>query len=604
MPSRTAPSLTLLNRILCALATVVAFGLTALAQITPSQDAYTNTATPTTNFGAKTLLDVQSASQNTYIQFDLSSIPSGYTGSNIAKATLKLYVNTVPAAGSFNVDFVNGTWDEKTITANILPALGTTIAASIPLSSTNVKDYVLIDVTPALQAWLNGTQPNDGIALVANGSLNATFDSKEATTQSHPPELDVVFASSGGGGITGINTANGSGLIGGGNSGTLNLSLTNACAANQVLKWSGSAWSCANLTSGGTVTSVGLSAPVSDFTVTGSPVTTAGTLGLNWAVAPTNGNVGNTIVKRDSAGGFASGLINASIATDTDLSTTITGFQLGATKETFGVFGYAASPHGVGVFGRGVGFSATSSIRPPLRGTGVWGDTSALHGTAVYATVDDGFAVQAIGSGTTVYTMAVFNANTQGPIFFAQNGSGGSCSIEANGDLFCSGSINGSAKNFRLDHPLDPANKYLTHTSIESSEMLNLYTGNAVLGADGSATVSLPDWFTALNRDFRYQLTPIGGFAPLYIAEELSDNHFVIAGGRAGMKVSWQVTGVRHDAYANANPLKVEQDKGKERGHYLHPELFGATPEQSVGWDHSRLPRVKSSAKETGRSRP
>ena len=90
----------------------------------------------------------------------------------------------------------------------------------------------------------------------------------------------------------------------------------------------------------------------------------------------------------------------------------------------------------------------------------------------------------------------------------------------------------------------------------------------------------------------------------LYIAEELSDNHFSIAGGRAGMKVSWQVTGVRHDAYANANPLEVEKDKGKERGHYLHPELFGATPEQSVGWDQSRLPRVKSAANEASQSKP
>jgi hypothetical protein len=166
---------------------------TAFAQITPSGDAYTNTATPTANFGAKTLLDVQSAFQNTYIQFDLSSLPPGYTGANIAKATLKLYVNTVPTAGSFNVDFVNGTWAEKTITSNLAPALGSTIAASIPLSSTNVKDYVLIDITSALQAWLNGTQSNDGVALVANSPLNATFDSKESTSQSHPPESSPEF---------------------------------------------------------------------------------------------------------------------------------------------------------------------------------------------------------------------------------------------------------------------------------------------------------------------------------------------------------------------------------------------------------------------------
>src|SRR4029077_4087710 len=89
----------------------------APGQLTPSGDSYTNTATPTTNYGAKTLLDVVS-SQTTYIQFNLSSIPSGYTSADITKATLKLYVNAVTTAGSFNVDYVNGTWSETTINSN------------------------------------------------------------------------------------------------------------------------------------------------------------------------------------------------------------------------------------------------------------------------------------------------------------------------------------------------------------------------------------------------------------------------------------------------------------------------------------------------------
>ena len=97
----------------------------AHSQVTPSQDAYTNSASPTTNFGTATTLGTVSSPasiQTTYIQFDLSSVPSGYTGSNVAKATLKLYVNAVTTAGSFNIDFVDGTWAEKTITANLAPA--------------------------------------------------------------------------------------------------------------------------------------------------------------------------------------------------------------------------------------------------------------------------------------------------------------------------------------------------------------------------------------------------------------------------------------------------------------------------------------------------
>jgi len=140
-------------------------------------------------------------------------------------------------------------------------------------------------------------------------------------------------------------------------------------------------------------------------------------------------------------------------------------------------------------------------------------------------------------------------------------------------------------KNFRIDHPLDPANKYLFHASIESSEVLNLYSGNAVLNASGEAVVQLPDWFEVINKDFRYQLTPIG--APgrdLYVAEEVSGGHFKIAGGRPGGKVSWQVSGVRNDAWEKAHPMEVEADKGAERGRYLTPELYGAPETARIGY--------------------
>jgi len=258
---------------LATLLTLVLLACTAaFGQIVPSQDSYTSTATPTKNFGSATTLGVES-SETTFIQFNLASIPSGYSGANITQATLKLYVNAVTTAGSFNVDYVNGAWTESTITADKAPALGTTIVASVPLVTADKNQYILINVTEAVQAWLNGSQANDGIALVGNSPLSATFDSKETTSTSHPAELDIVFAG-GGGGITGITTASGSGLIGGGNSGTLNLALTNACAAKQILQWTGSAWACASPGTG-TVTSVG-----SGSGLTGGPITGSGTLSV------------------------------------------------------------------------------------------------------------------------------------------------------------------------------------------------------------------------------------------------------------------------------------------------------------------------------------
>src|SRR5207245_6251051 len=94
----------------------------------------------------------------------------------------------------------------------------------------------------------------------------------------------------------------------------------------------------------------------------------------------------------------------------------------------------------------------------------------------------------------------------------------------------------------------------------------------------GGVVVSLPEWFEALNTDFRYQLTAIGAAAPnLHVGQEIANHQFSIAGGAPGAKVSWQVTGVRHDAYAKAHPLLAAVNKSKnERGHYLHPEAFGA----------------------------
>ena len=87
--------------------------------------------------------------------------------------------------------------------------------------------------------------------------------------------------------------------------------------------------------------------------------------------------------------------------------------------------------------------------------------------------------------------------------------------------------------------------------------------------------MELPGWFEALNRDYRYQLTALLGAAPnLHISALVADGEFSIAGGNAGQVVSWQVTGIRQDAWANANRIPVEVDKPEEdRGRFLYPEI-------------------------------
>ena len=153
------------------------------------------------------------------------------------------------------------------------------------------------------------------------------------------------------------------------------------------------------------------------------------------------------------------------------------------------------------------------------------------------------------------------------------------------GNIAVAGNIAKLGGSFKIDHPLDPANKFLSHSFVESPDMKNIYDGVTTLDTNGEAMVQMPEWFTALNRDFRYQLTCIGGFAPVYISEEMDQNHFKIGGGRAGMKVSWQVTGIRHDAWADAHRIPVEEAKPeRERGYYLAPELFGAPPQKGMIW--------------------
>jgi hypothetical protein len=157
------------------------------------------------------------------------------------------------------------------------------------------------------------------------------------------------------------------------------------------------------------------------------------------------------------------------------------------------------------------------------------------------------------------------------------------------GNTHVSGTLSKSAGSFKIDHPLDPENKYLHHSFVESPDMKNVYDGVASLDASGEARIELPEWFEALNSDFRYQLTCIGSYAPVYVAEEISGNRFRIAGGEPGMKVSWQVTGIRQDRYAQDYRIPVEEDKQPgERGKYLHPELYGASEEQAVSYDPKR----------------
>ncbi len=207
--------------------------------------------------------------------------------------------------------------------------------------------------------------------------------------------------------------------------------------------------------------------------------------------------------------------------------------------------------------------------------TAISGYAAGVGGTGVYGEADNGTGSSGVWGVSLGPTLA-------------QSGYAGlfTGSVNVSEDLLVTGMISKAGGSFKIDDPTDPANKYLYHSFVESPDMKNIYDGLVTLDPLGEAVVELPDWFEALNQDFRYQLTAVGAPGPnLYVAEEVHDHQFKIAGGKPGAKVSWQVTGIRQDAWANAHRIPVEVEKpAREQGFYLHPELFGQPAEKSIEW--------------------
>jgi len=236
--------------------------------------------------------------------------------------------------------------------------------------------------------------------------------------------------------------------------------------------------------------------------------------------------------------------------------------------------------YGVGVEGRGASIgvlgSGTGSLDVGTQGgtrVGLWGETSVqnTYNYGVYAWADSGT------ENTGIYAYAPVGVGSRAAWF--------------DGTVITNGFLGASGASLRIDHPLDPENKYLSHSVVQSPDMMNVYNGNVTTDATGYAVVTLPNWFSALNGDFRYQLTTIRSFSRAMIAEELdpATNTFVIRTEEPEVSVSWQITGVRQDAWAEANRIRVEEDKATaNRGLYLAPKAFDQPPEMGIGWRHRR----------------
>jgi hypothetical protein len=281
----------------------------------------------------------------------------------------------------------------------------------------------------------------------------------------------------------------------------------------------------------------------------------------------------------------------------------------GTTGFGYGVEGFAESSYGVyghsveyiGVSGKSDGSSYTA--------VGVHGSASATsgktYGVSCYSHSTSGTGVYGFADASSGTTYGVYGeaGSPAGYGVYGTNSVGGYAAY-FDGDVHVAGTLSKSGGGFRIDHPLDPENQYLYHSFVESPDMMNVYNGNVATDDEGFATVTLPQYFEALNKHYRYQLTVIGAFAQAIIAEEIEGGQFVIQTDQPNVKVSWQVTGIRQDPYAEANRIPVEEEKSAdEKGTYLYPEGYGKP--EAMGLDYQRNADLLEEAPETrGEPRP
>ena len=253
-------------------------------------------------------------------------------------------------------------------------------------------------------------------------------------------------------------------------------------------------------------------------------------------------------------------------------------------SDTFGVRGVSSTGNGVqGESETGAGVKGISTQEAGVRGlstsfNGVQGLTlGAASGVSGFQFSDQ--------DGSGVFGESIVGTGVEGFSFrgIGVRGQGGTLAGLFEGNVSITGSLSKGGGGFLIDHPLDPENRYLQHSFVKSPDMLNVYNGNVTTDRHGEASVRLPDYFEALNHDFRYQLTAIGQFAQAIVDKELMDNQFTIKTDRPHVKVSWQVTGVRRDNWAAANRIGVEPEKAPgHRGRYLHPEVWGKPEEARI----------------------
>ncbi|MFH0896346.1 MAG: hypothetical protein V2A54_18085 [Bacteroidota bacterium] len=319
---------------------------------------------------------------------------------------------------------------------------------------------------------------------------------------------------------------------------------------------------------------------------------TSNNTGVAVSAESTNASNGYSVVQANTNSTVAA---NSAVLGNTSGAAYGVSGQVEPTATAFaGVYGSnLRTAGGVGV--SGMGFNGTSGETNNIGGYGVFGANYYSTGTT-----GDGVGIAGVGAvgvmGQTVegaffgvYGENISTSTTENNVGVAGWGwvgvfgqdDGTGFGVYSDGELGSSGT-----KSFMIDHPLDPANKFLKHYCLESPEVLNVYRGNVTLDMNGEAVVILPNYFKEININFSYNLTAVGSAAPgLYVKEEVKENYFKVAGGKSGQKVSWTLYAERNDKYVQNKPSSKQVEVPKRAGNvgkYLRPELYGQPASKAI----------------------
>ena len=441
-----------------------------------------------------------------------------------------------------------------------------TMAPAAGVTGKGTKNYIPI--------WTGATSLGNSAIFQSGGNVGIGTAKPTAKLESVSSAGDGILGIASGSGNVGVvgtgSSSSGVGVAGGG--GAFGVIGTASTDTNGAAGMSGQA--------------LGGSSQV--YGVLGKAVSTQGT-GVAGIATSTSGNASGVLgVSASPSGNGVAGSNSSSTG-----GNGVSGSASATSGAANGVYGQSASADGSGVLGNATSTSGNTSgvlgISASPSGDGVIGVNNATSGYA--------FGVQGISASPSGIGVHATNTSTGGTVDiggtqFLVNafvGKTGMFNVDYSGNTYIAGNLNVTGNltkgggSFKIDHPLDPANKYLSHSFVESPDIMNVYNGNVTTDRHGLATVVLPDYFDALNGDFRYQLTVMGKFAQAIVAQEIANNRFVIRTSKPDVKVSWQVTGIRHDAYANAYRIPTEEDKpAAEQGYYLHPEVFGQPASKSI----------------------